>query len=180
MAAVLAVLRWRGSAGGGQAGAGQCDRSVRRAPVGRVDKVAVGPGGRPGFNINDMLERLPVISIADVKVGDTIIVSSTQGVDPTRLTAISLVAGADTLLAMLAPRPQAGQAPNPAAGLRWQRHFIRHRLAIAGQWSHRAQKHKYLDLCAFAFLADLTKLRRINYSGLFSHFHLRVLISALK
>lgn len=77
-----------------------------------------GPGGRPGFNINEMLERLPVISAADVKVGDTIIVSSTQGVDPTRLTAISLVAGADTLLAMLAPRPQGGQAaPNPAAGL---------------------------------------------------------------
>ena len=77
-----------------------------------------GPGGSPGGpNINDMLERLPTISIADVKVGDTIIVSSTQGVDPTRLTAISLVAGADTLLAMLAPRPQAGQAPNPAAGL---------------------------------------------------------------
>ena len=74
-----------------------------------------GPGGR---NINDMLERLPTISIADVKVGDTIIVSSTQGVDPSRLTAISLVAGADTLLAMLAPRPQPGQtAPNPAAGL---------------------------------------------------------------
>ena len=77
-----------------------------------------GPGGRPGFNINDMLERLPTISIADVKVGDTIIVSSTQGVDPTRLTAISLVSGADTLLAMLAPRPQGGQqTPNPAAGL---------------------------------------------------------------
>ncbi|HET7113755.1 MAG TPA: hypothetical protein VFI57_08940, partial [Pyrinomonadaceae bacterium] len=38
-----------------------------------------GPGGpgRGGFNINDMLERLPVIAIADVKVGDTIIVSST-------------------------------------------------------------------------------------------------------
>jgi hypothetical protein len=65
-----------------------------------------------------MLERLPTISIADVKVGDTIMVSSTQGVDPHRLTAISLVAGADTLLAMLAPRPQTGQAtPNPAAGL---------------------------------------------------------------
>lgn len=78
---------------------------------------AGGPGGRPGFNINDMLERLPTITIADVKVGDTIIVSSTQGVDPTRLTAISLVTGADTLLAMLAPRPQGGQAPNPAAGL---------------------------------------------------------------
>ena len=81
---------------------------------------AGGPGGpgRGGFNINDMLERLPTISIADVKVGDTIIVSSTQGVDPHRLTAISLVAGADTLFAMLAPRPQPGQAaPNPTAGL---------------------------------------------------------------
>lgn len=78
-----------------------------------------GPGARGGgFNINDMLERLPTISVADVKVGDTIIVSSTQGVDPSRLTAISLVSGADTLLAMLAPRPQPGQAaPNPAAGL---------------------------------------------------------------
>ena len=80
-----------------------------------------GPGGGPGrggFNINDMLERLPTIAIADVKVGDTIIVSSTQGVDPTRLTAISLVSGADRLLAMLAPRPQPGQStPNPAAGL---------------------------------------------------------------
>ena len=78
-----------------------------------------GPGGgRPGFNINEMLERLPTISVADVKVGDTIIVSSTQGVDPSRLTAISLVSGAETLLAMLAPRPAAGQAaPNPASGL---------------------------------------------------------------
>jgi hypothetical protein len=64
-----------------------------------------------------MLERLPTIAIADLKVGDTIIVSSTQGVDPARLTAIALVSGADTLLTMLAPRPAAGQAPNPAAGL---------------------------------------------------------------
>jgi hypothetical protein len=98
-------------AGGGQAAQG----NAQQRPQGAGGPG--GPGGRPGFNINDMLERLPTISIADVKVGDTIIVSSTQGVDPTRLTAISLVAGADTLLAMLAPRPQAGQAPNPAAGL---------------------------------------------------------------
>jgi hypothetical protein len=99
-------------ASGGQAAAGNAQQRPQGGGPG-------GPGGRPGGgpNINDMLERLPTIAIADVKVGDTIIVSSTQGVDPTRLTAISLVAGADTLLAMLAPRPQAGQAPNPAAGL---------------------------------------------------------------
>jgi hypothetical protein len=66
-----------------------------------------------------MLERLPVVTIADLKVGDTIIVSSTQGADPSRLTAIALVTGADTLLNMVAARQQAaGQAtPNPAAGL---------------------------------------------------------------
>jgi hypothetical protein len=108
-----------GAPGSGGAGGGQPGQVTTPRPQG-----AGGPGGGPGGggpggrNINDMLERLPTISIADVKVGDTIIVSSTQGVDPTRLTAISLVSGADALLAMLAPRPQPGQAaPNPAAGL---------------------------------------------------------------
>jgi hypothetical protein len=105
-------------AGGGANGGGGAQPQQR--PQGAGGPGGGGPGGpRPGggFNINDMLERLPTISLADVKVGDTIIVSSTQGADPTRLTAISLISGADTLLAMLAPRPAAGQAPNPAAGL---------------------------------------------------------------
>jgi hypothetical protein len=102
-----------GAAGGGQPGQGAPAR-----PQGGGGPGGPGGGGPGGRNINDMLDRLPIISIADVKVGDTIIVSSTQGVEPTRLTAISLVAGADALLAMLAPRPQPGQAaPNPAAGL---------------------------------------------------------------
>ena len=112
----------RGGEGGGPGGPppqGQAGaRPQGGPPAGGPGGGPGGPGGRGGFNINEMLERLPTISIADVKVGDTIIVSSTQGVDPTRLTAISLVSGADALLAMLAPRPQPGQqAPNPAAGL---------------------------------------------------------------
>ena len=112
-----------GAPGGGQPAqgqpqGGQGQPAARPQGPGGPGGGPGGPGGRGSFNINDMLERLPVISVADVKVGDTIIVSSTQGVDPTRLTAISLVAGADTLLALLAPRPQPGQAtPNPAAGL---------------------------------------------------------------
>ncbi len=78
-----------------------------------------GPRAGGGPNIQEMLDRLPLISSADVKAGDTIIVSSTTGADPSRLTAITLISGADTLLAMMAPRPQPGaaQAPNPAAGL---------------------------------------------------------------
>ena len=93
------------------------------AAGGQPGAAAGGPrmGGGGGMNIQDMLERLPTIAAADVKVGDTIIVSSTQGADPTRLTAISLISGADTLLNMLAARqPQpAGPraAPNPSAGL---------------------------------------------------------------
>jgi Cu/Ag efflux protein CusF len=108
-------------AGGPPAAAGQGRQGGQGQAAGRPQGGASGggPGGGPrGFNIQDMLERLPTISMADVKTGDTIIVSSTWGVDPARLTAISLVSGADTLLAMLAPRPQAGQgAPNPTAGL---------------------------------------------------------------
>ncbi|HEU4432768.1 MAG TPA: hypothetical protein VFR51_05185 [Pyrinomonadaceae bacterium] len=102
--------------GGGQAQASE--NAQRPQGPGPGGPGGPGGGGGRGFNVNDILERLPTISIADVKVGDTILVSSTQGVDPHRLTAISLVAGADTLLAMVAPRPQPGQAtPNPAAGL---------------------------------------------------------------
>lgn len=106
--------------GGGQAPGGQAQPAARPQNPGGGGPGGGGPGGGPGrgFNINDMLERLPTISLVDVKVGDTIVVSSTQGVDPTRLTAISLVSNADVMLTMLAPRPQPGQAtPNPAAGL---------------------------------------------------------------
>ena len=84
-----------------------------------------GPGNGPrragGFNIQDMLERLPTVSLADVKVGEMIIVSSTKGTDPTRLTAISLLSGAESLMAMIAARqpqqPGGQSAPNPAGGL---------------------------------------------------------------
>jgi hypothetical protein len=115
--------RGPGGGGPGAPGAGAPPAQGQGQPARPQGGGPGGPGGggpRPGggFNINEMLERLPTISVADVKVGDTIIVSSTQGVDPSRLTAIALVSGADTLLAMLAPRPQPGQtAPNPAAGL---------------------------------------------------------------
>ena len=90
------------------------------AQVNQAGGAGPGAGMRGGFNIQDMLERLPTITVADLKAGDTIIVSSTKGADVTRLTAISLVSGADTLLNMMAARQQqatGGQAPNPAAGL---------------------------------------------------------------
>jgi len=109
----------------GQAASKPLPNGAQGAPAGGQGPGAGGPGGGMrmgggGMNLQDMLERLPTISIADIKVGDTIIVSSTKGADPSRLTAISFISGADTLLNMLAARqPQAGgqTAPNPAAGL---------------------------------------------------------------
>ncbi|MDQ1729179.1 MAG: hypothetical protein QOD33_1304 [Pyrinomonadaceae bacterium] len=108
-------------AGGAPGGAGATPNAGQPAAGGQG--AGGGPGmrrGGGGMNIQDMLERLPTIALADVKVGDTIIVSSTKGADPARLTAISLISGADTLLNMLAARQQqaGGQsAPNPSAGL---------------------------------------------------------------
>lgn len=75
-----------------------------------------GGGGRMGGNIQEMIERLPTITVADLKVGDTIIVSSTQGADPTRLTAITVVAGADAILNMMQARQQQGARPGGQAG----------------------------------------------------------------
>ncbi len=112
----MMMMRPGGGAPGGPPAGGQA------APGGQTGQAGQGgPGGgrMGGGNIQDMIERLPTISVADLKKGDTIIVSSTKGADPTRLTAISLISGADTLLSMLAPRPAGGgqTAPNPSAGL---------------------------------------------------------------
>lgn len=78
-----------------------------------------GGGARPGGggNMADLLEKLPIISINDLKVGDTIIMSSLQGSDPTQLTAISLVTGIEPLLTMMAARQQAGGQPGRPQGV---------------------------------------------------------------
>lgn len=59
------------------------------------------------MSMADMLERLPTISLNDLKVGDTIIMSTTQG-NSERITAISMVAGVEQLLTMMAARQQQG------------------------------------------------------------------------
>jgi hypothetical protein len=126
MGGMMAMMRPGGQGANGASRQPPAGQSGNRPSPGQGGPPAGGErgagGGRMGgggMNIQDMLERLPTIAIADVKVGDTIIVSSTKGADPTRLTAISVISGADTLLNMMAARQQAaGQAaPNPSAGL---------------------------------------------------------------
>ena len=99
---------------GQQQGQGQAQGQGQR-PAGAGPGGPQGGGGRGG-NMADMLERLPTITINDLKVGDTILMSSLPGADPTQLVAIQLVSGAETLLAMAAARPQQGGA-RPQGGV---------------------------------------------------------------
>jgi co-chaperonin GroES (HSP10) len=89
------------------------------AAEGQKPQGAGGPqGGRMGGgNMADMLERLPVISLNELKVGDTILLSSLPGADPTQLTAISLVSGVEPLLQMMAARQQQGGARPQGGGV---------------------------------------------------------------
>ncbi len=53
---------------------------------------------RGGGEDGDPAERLPAIAFADLKVGDTVIASSTSGASPARVTAILLAAGAEGII----------------------------------------------------------------------------------
>jgi hypothetical protein len=77
--------------GGGRAG-GDGAGAPAGAPGG-------GPrGGGRGGDIGQMLERLPAIQLSDLKAKDAIMVSTTMGSDPTKVTAIMLLAGVEPVL----------------------------------------------------------------------------------
>lgn len=69
---------------------------------GRPASATGGFGGR-GIegppDLGQMLERMPAVTLAELKSGDAVIVSSTVGTDPQKVTAIALVAGVEPLLA---------------------------------------------------------------------------------
>lgn len=53
-------------------------------------------GGAP--DLQEMLERMPAVTIAELKPGEMVIISSTEGTSSSRVTAIALVTGVDALL----------------------------------------------------------------------------------
>jgi hypothetical protein len=68
-----------------------------RGPGGGRRGEGRGPGAGGG-NFQQMFENLPAITVAELKKGDTVIVTGTSGADATRLTAVSLVTGDAELL----------------------------------------------------------------------------------
>jgi len=119
----------QGSGGGPAGGAGGPQGSGGR-PAGGAGGPGQpgqpGPGGGPsgeprrmggGGDFQDMLERMPALTLADIKTGDVIAVSSTMGADPSRLTAITLVTGVDAVLTAMQGAGMARRTPNLSTGL---------------------------------------------------------------
>jgi hypothetical protein len=67
-----------------------------REGAGRMGPPPGGGGRMP--DLQTMMERWPAFTLADLKPGDALIVSSAAGADAGRLTAITLIAGVEPLL----------------------------------------------------------------------------------
>jgi hypothetical protein len=66
-----------------------------------------GTGGRGQFDMQQMLERMPPLTLADLKKGDAVLISSGRGSNPSDVTAVTLLAGVEPLLTA-APRMPGG------------------------------------------------------------------------
>ena len=69
-----------------------------KAPPGGPDNHAPEPAGR--FDLQQALERLPLATLHDLKVGGGVLFTSTRGVKSDELTAIMLLANADFFIQM--------------------------------------------------------------------------------
>jgi hypothetical protein len=116
MAAMLAMRM--GGGGGGPAGAAGGPQSGGGSPAaggGGAGGQGGGPrmGGGGGVDFQEILERLPAITLAELKAGDMVIVSSTAGAAPGRVTAIAVVSGVEPLLNAMQARQQTRPAGQP-------------------------------------------------------------------
>jgi hypothetical protein len=94
------------SRGPGAPGAGQARRPGANAAPNGAGRAA-GPGGPGAQTLQELLERLPALPLDQIKPGEQVAVSSAKPDDPTRLTAVVLVAGIEPLLEA---RPRGGRA----------------------------------------------------------------------
>jgi hypothetical protein len=66
-----------------------------------------------GANLADLLDRMPPLSIAELKAGDRVALSSARGAGEARVTAVVVVAGIEPLLAPAAPGRPGGATLMP-------------------------------------------------------------------
>jgi hypothetical protein len=64
---------------------------------------AANGGGRASGDLSQMLERLPKISVSELKPGDAVVISGGTGEDKTHMTAVNIIAGVEPLFASAPP-----------------------------------------------------------------------------
>lgn len=74
------------------------DSVIRRFTPELVKQLQAAEGGKGGGNIQNMIDHLPAITVAELKPGNAIMVSSMVGVDPTRVNAVMIAAGVEEFL----------------------------------------------------------------------------------
>jgi hypothetical protein len=73
--------------------------------------------GRPVIDVQQMIDSLPTVSLADIRPGDVLAVTGAIDNDDAHLVAIKVAAGVDLVLKALAPAPGKPQAVRLSAGL---------------------------------------------------------------
>jgi hypothetical protein len=102
--------------------AGKSPATQTAAPNGGPAKTA-GPSqpgskaGQPVIDVQQMIDSLPTVSLADIKPGDVLAVTGAVENDEAHLVAIKVAAGVDLVLQALAPAPGRPQAVRLSAGL---------------------------------------------------------------
>ncbi|HET9713903.1 MAG TPA: hypothetical protein VFP64_18605 [Pyrinomonadaceae bacterium] len=72
------------------------DSSMRRLTPEMV--AALSAPGKPSGDLQEKFDQLPTFTLQELKAGDSILISSTKGADPARVTAIAVVSGVGPLL----------------------------------------------------------------------------------
>jgi hypothetical protein len=107
------------------------DSLLRRLPpdlVTQITRRMRAGGAQPGAsekieadepNWQETIEQLPALTVTDLKPGDRVVVTSTRGAQPERVTAIGFFTGVDALLKLLQERQagQRGSGVSPGLGL---------------------------------------------------------------
>lgn len=108
------IFAQKGPGGGAPAQAQKVAVTQASAPAAPAAAARSAAGS---VDLQEAFERLPALTLAEVKPGEMIVVSSTRGADPARVTAISVITGLEAVL-RLAQAPARGRpAPNPNTGL---------------------------------------------------------------
>ena len=93
----------------------------RRDTTRDAAKPAATPSGpkpaQPVIDVQQMIDTLPAVALADIKPGDVLAVTGAVENDDSHLVAIKVASGVDLVLKALAPAPGKPQSVRLSAGL---------------------------------------------------------------